>query len=298
MDITDRSPGRGPAPEAEDLLIRAAMEQAAEGVPPLPDLVPVALVQGRRRRTRARAAVGAGVASAVALGVFGVALPMWGPGGGSQEARTGSAASRTTTATPSPTTARPALKPVHVEPTDGETPMADLPAAERARQEEFQQQVAVLLGELFHEQLGAVRPVDLAVNRYQGGSDGNTFPLIFSVRPKGDPGDIGADPACVDNPLKGFRCRTAMLPGGIKVRAVTAEGNGNGSQTITGVDLKFTYGTSTVRLSVAGDDSSMVSAPVTVEQLAAAAGDPRFMALVKYADAHPMEDKEHSVRGG
>ncbi|MEU1467419.1 hypothetical protein ABZ434_04260 [Streptomyces sp. NPDC005761] len=294
--FTDRSPGRGPDPEAEDLLIRVAMEQAAEGVPALPDLVPVALVQGRRRRNRARAAVGAGVTGVVALGVFGAVLPMWGSGGGSQPSRTGSVASQPTSAAPSPTTSR-APVPVHVEPTAGETPMAALPAAERSRQEEFQRQAAALLDELLPE-LGTVRPVDLAVNLYQGGSDGNTFPLVFSVRPQPGSGAVPADPPCHDIPSKGFRCRTAMLPGGIKVRATSAEGNESGGRTITGVDVRFVYRDSTVRLSVDGDDSSMVSAPVTVSQLAAVAGDSRFLELVKYADGHPMEDKEHTVRGG
>ncbi|WP_393059841.1 hypothetical protein [Streptomyces sp. LN549] len=300
MDMfTDRSPGRGPDTDAQDLLVRAAMEQAAESAPSLPDLVPVALVQGRRRRVRARAAVGAGVTGVVALGVFGALLPMWGSGGGAQTARTGSAASQTTTATPSPAaTGRPAPTPVHIEPTAGETSMADLPPAERARQEEFQRQVAVLLDELLPERLGTVRPVDLAVNRYQGGSDGNTFPVIFSVRPQADPGDAGADPACKDTPSKGFRCRTALLPGGIRVRSFSAVGNQKGSQAITGVELSFTYGSSRVRLSVDGDDSSMVSAPVNVDQLLHVVRDSRFLKLVKYADGHPMEDKEHSVRGG
>ncbi|WP_406100148.1 hypothetical protein [Streptomyces sp. NBC_01013] len=293
---TDRSPGRGPGPGAEALLIRAAMEETAESAPSLPDLVPVALVQGRRRRNRARA-VGAGVTGVVALGVFGALLPMWGSGGDAQTARTGSAASQT--ATPSPAaTGRPAPTPVHIEPTAGETSMADLPPAERARQEEFQQQVAVLLDELLPARLGTVRPVDLAVDRYQGGSDGNTFPVIFSVRPQADPGDAGADPPCQDTPSKGFRCRTVMLPDGIKVRSFSAVGNQKGSQAITGVGLSFTYGRSSVRLSVDGDDSSMVSAPVTVDQLLHAARDPRTLKLVKYADGHPMEDKEHSVRGG
>lgn len=302
MDMEmDRSPGRGPDPGAEELLIRVAMERTAEGAPSPPDLVPAALAQGRRRRARARATVGAGVTGVVALGVFGVALPMWGTGGGTQQAHTGSVASQSTIATqaPSPTSApRPVPKPVHIEPSAGETSMADLPAAERLRQEEFQQHVAVLLGELLREQFDAVRPVDLAVSRFQGEVGGNTFPVVFSVRPQGDPEYLGANPVCRDNPLRGFRCKTAMLPGGIKVRAITAEGNGNGAQTLTGVDLKFTYGTSTVRLTVDGDDASMVSAPVTADQLLGAAGDSRFLKLVQYADGHPMEDKEHSVRGG
>lgn len=308
MDMfTDRSSGPGsgpgPGPGAEDQLIRVAMEQAAEGAPPLPDLVPVALVQGRRRRTRARAALGAGVTGVVALGVFGVALPMWGAGGGTQPARTGTDSSQTTTATPSPAASdRPVPKPVHVEPTDGETPMADLPAAERTRQEEFQLKVAVLLDELLHEQLGAVRPVDVAVRRYQGGSGtpgGNTFPVVLSVRPQADPGtpDDAKSP-CHDDPRRHMQCMTVTLPGGIKARAFTWEGNGNGAQTLTSVDLLFTYGNSTVRFSVSGDDASMVSSPVTADQLVAVARDSRFMELVKYADGQPMEDKERIIIGG
>ncbi|MFI6861824.1 hypothetical protein ACIBKZ_18315 [Streptomyces sp. NPDC050421] len=297
--FTDRSPGRSPDPDAENLLIRAAMEQAADSAPSLPDLVPVALTQGRRRRHRARAALGAGVTGAVALGVFGVALPTW--GAGAHRTQTGSAASQSMTVAPPPSpvaTARPAPVPVHIEPSAGEAGMADLPEAERMRQEEFQLQTAVLLDELLHEQLGTVRPVDLVVSRYQGESHGNTFPVLFSVRPKADPGDTRSELPCRDIPSKKFHCRTARLPGGIEVRAMTAEGNGTGSRTLTGVDLTFAYGTSTVRLSVSGDDSSMVSAPVTVGQLLEAARDSRFMKLVQYADRHPMEDKEHSVRGG
>ncbi|MFD8686867.1 hypothetical protein [Streptomyces sp. NPDC059651] len=298
--FTDRSSGPGAGPEAEDRLIRAAMEQAAEGAPPPPDLVPVALVRGRRRRTRARVALGAGVTGVVALGVLGVSLPMWGAGGGTQPARTGSVATQPTTAAPSPAASdRPVPKPLHIEPTDGETPMADLPAAERARQEEFQLKAAEVLDSFLHEQLGAVRPVDLAVNRFQGGSGGNTFPVLFSVKPKADSGDPGGGPTprCRSS-VKGLQCRMVTLPGGIEARAISAEGNSDGSRTITGVDLTFRYGDSTVRLSVDGDDSSMVSSPVTVDQLIDVARDSEFLKLVKYADGQPMEEKEHYILGG
>ncbi|WP_326658698.1 hypothetical protein [Streptomyces sp. NBC_00385] len=302
--FTDRSPGRGPDPEADDLLIRAAMEQAADGAPALPDLVPVALVQGRRRRNRARATVGAGVTGVLALGVFGAVVSMWSPEGGTQPTGTWSAASQSTTVSPPPSpaateTPQPVRTPVHIEPTPGETGMADLPPAERARQEQFQQQAAALLDELLPGRLGTVRPVDLAVNRYQAGRDGNTFPVIFSVRPKAAPGEATpADPPCRDIPSKGLRCRSAMLPGGIAFRSVTAVGDTKESYSITSVDLRFGYGDSTVRLSVGGDDSTMVSAPVNAEQLVTAVSDSRFLELVKYADSHPMEDKEHTVRGG
>lgn len=313
MDMfTDRSPGRGPDPEADDLLIRAAMKQAVEGAPALPDLVPVALAQGRRRRNRARAAVGAGVTGVVALGVFGAVVSMWGGDGGTQPTQTWSAASQSTAVSPPPSPAvspppaptateapRPVPTPVHIEPDPGESSMADLPTAERLRQEEFQLQAAALLDELFPRRLGPVRPVDLAVSQYRAGQDGNTFPVIFSVRPKAAPsGAAPADPPCRDIPSKGLRCRSVTLPDGITFRSVTVAGDAKESPTVTDVDIRFSYGVSTVRLSVDGDHSSMVSAPVNSDQLLAVARDSRFMELVKYADRHPMEDKEHSVRGG
>lgn len=45
-------------------------------------------------------------------------------------------------------------------------------------------------------------------------------------------------------------------------------------------------------------DSAMVSAPVTVDQLLHVARDDRFLHLVRYADAFPMEPKQESVHAG
>lgn len=308
--FTDSSSGGETAGEDGVPLVRVAMERAAEGAPPLPDLVPAAVAQGRSRRTRARAAVGAGVSAVVALGVFGATLPLWGAdeGGAARPARSWSAAARAAEATPpsateaTPPTATEAPRavrpPVHVEPGPGESSMADLPAAERARQESFQQKVARLLDELLPRGLGTVHPVDLAVSRYQTAEDGSTFPVVLSVRRRGD-GDEGPEaPPCRDNPAKGFQCKQAMLPGGLKARAVTAVGNSRGSQTITGVDVTFDYRDSAVRLAVTGDDTTMVSAPVTADQLLAVAADARFLELVAYADSRPMEEKDGAIRGG
>lgn len=306
--FTDSSSGGEPAGEDGVPLVRVAMERAAEGAPPLPDLVPAAVAQGRSRRTRARAAAGAGVTAVVALGVFGATLPLWGAdeGGAVRPARSWSAAARATEATPPTVTEAPRAdrSPVHVEPSPGESSMADLPAAERARQESFQQKVARLLDELLPRGFGTVRPVDLAVSRYQAAEDRSTFPVVLSVRPRGDAGE-GPEPlACRDNPVKGFQCKQATLPGGLKARAITAAVGSSGaqgarrSQTVTGVDVTFHYRDSAVRLSVTGDDSTMVSAPVSADELLAVAADARFLELVAYADSHPMEEKEGAIRGG
>lgn len=313
MDMSsDRFPGRAPdkgaaeAAEAEILLIRAAMEQATDGAPALPDLVPAALVQGHRRRTRARAAIGAAVTGVVALGVLGAVLPMWGGSGGTEPARTWSAASQRTSIAPSPmptnapspvSTDTPQPPSVHVEPSPGQSSMADLPAAERARQEEFQRHVALLLGELL-PQVGPVHPVDLTVSQYQAERGGNVFPVVFSVRTESDRSVAPQEGPCRNHPDRKLRCKRAVLPGGIEAHAVTVVTDPEGSPASTSTIVRFTYGDSTVALSVDGDEDTREPSPVTADQLLAVAGNPRFLNLVKYAAQHPMESKEYADRVG
>ncbi|MFF1919109.1 hypothetical protein ACFVW8_00835 [Streptomyces sp. NPDC058221] len=316
---SDRFPRRGPDEEAEALLIRAAMEQATDGAPALPDLVPAALVQGRSRRVRARAAIGAGVTGVVALGVLGAVLPVWGGGGsvGAEPAGTWSAASRGARIPPSavpsvpaapvttaPSWVAPTDSPLpsrlHIAPSPGQSSMADLPDAERVRQEGFQQEAAALLDKLLPPEFGPVRPVDLAVSRYQGGADGKAFPLVFSVRPMGTPGGGAApgQPPCRDDLDKKVRCRTATLPGGIEARAVTTASRPRQSQSVTTTVVRFAYGDSSVALSVGGDTTTKTSPPVSVGELLGVAGNDRFLDLVKYADEHSMETKESAERVG
>ncbi|MFJ4502988.1 hypothetical protein [Streptomyces sp. NPDC088864] len=289
----DDVPGGEPGREDEERLVRTAMERVTDSAPPLPDLVPFALVQGRRRRSRARAAIGAGAVAVVVLGLCGAALPLWGGDGGGKPVYEGTVAAQ-----PTPVdTSVPVRPPVHIEPSPGESSMADLPADELSRQTVFQNEAAGVLEDLLPDAVAPVRPVDLAVSRYQGGPDGPVFPIVFSVRPMG-PGAVPSDPPCEDEPDKGLRCREATLPDGITVRAVTTAGDEREGRTVTGVTARFTYGHSRVTLSVRGDDEAMVSAPVTAEQLLDVVRDKQFMELVAYADAKPMEPKENVVRGG
>ncbi|MFJ9678080.1 hypothetical protein ACIRP2_08495 [Streptomyces sp. NPDC101194] len=303
--------------ETEDRLIREAMAEAAEGAPPLPDLVPVALAMGRRRRIRARAAIGGGMVGVVALGVFGATLPSWGTGAGSGDgtAQVGapSPVPSPSYATPSPVRTAPTpgfpepipsytgptRTPAHVEPTPGESSMADLPAPERGRQEKFQQQAAAVLDELLPAAFGTVRPVDLTVSRYQGGSGGHVFPVVFSVRPTAGPSDSPQKPCPYDpEKEKKYRCEQVTLLDGIVARAVTTTDSSKGRKHVVGVDISFVYRDSTVVLSADGDDSAAVSAPVTADQLLHVARDDRFLRLVRYAEAFPMEPKQESVHEG
>ncbi|MFF3258738.1 hypothetical protein ACFYWO_06115 [Streptomyces sp. NPDC002932] len=333
---SDRFPGRaaeegaGAAPEAEvaeTLLIRAAMEQATDGAPTLPDLVPGALVQGHRRRTRARATIGAVVTGVVALGVLGAVLPLWnGNGsGGTEPARTWSAASRPTGIAPTPSpenapTSTPTNVPspassdpvspvptdapelpepstVHIQPSPGQSSIADLPAAERVRQQKFQRHVALLLGELLPRKVGPVHPVDLAVSQYQAGVGGEIYPVVVSVRPESGRSVAPQEAPCPQYPGGLPHCKRAPLPGGIEAQAVTSVAGPDGSPAARTL-VRFTYGDSAVALSVGGDDGTGGPSPVTADQLLAVAGDSRFLELVKYAAAHPMESKEYADRVG
>lgn len=290
----DPAPGDEPGRDEDELLVRSAMERATDGAPPLPDLVPGALVRGRRRRARARATIGATATAIVGLGVLGAALPVW--GGGGEPVRGWSAASQTSPV-PTPTSVPvPAL--VHIEPSPGESSMADLPPDELSRQRVFQYEAAGVLETLLPKALAPVRPVDIAVNRYQGGVDGPVFPITFSVRPLAKGKAARADPPCLDVAVKGLRCDEVSLPGGIMAQAITAAGNAEGGKTITGVTVRFVYGHSRVTLTVGGDADAMVSAPVTADGLLAVARDAQFMEMVAYADARPMEAREGSVREG
>ncbi|MGC5411217.1 hypothetical protein ACPXCX_47220, partial [Streptomyces sp. DT225] len=151
---------------------------------------------------------------------------------------------------------------------------------------------------LLPKALAPVRPVDIAVNRYQGGAESPVFPLTFSVRPLATGKAARADRACLDVAVKHLRCDEVSLPGGIMAQAITAAGNAEGGKTITGVTVRFRYGHSRVTLAVGGDTDAMVSAPVTADDLLAVARDAQFIEMVAYADERPMESKEGSVRGG
>ncbi|MFC0600648.1 hypothetical protein [Streptomyces palmae] len=275
--------------ESEERLVREAMAEAAEGAPPLPDLVPVALAVGRARRARARAAIGGGMVGVVALGVFGAMLPSWGTAS--------PVSARPTTGAPAPTSlhAGPRRAPVHIQPTPGESSMADLPAAERKRQEEFQQQAAAVLNELLPAAFGTVRPVDLAVSRYQGSSGDHVFPVVFSVRPTGG---LAQEPPCQDVPAAKYQCERVNLMDGMTAHAITSTGISKGGKEVVGVSVSFVFKDSTVVLSADGDDSAAVSAPVTADQLLRVARDERFLRLVRYAEASPMEPRQESAHGG
>ncbi|MFJ3516601.1 hypothetical protein [Streptomyces sp. NPDC090131] len=269
---------------AAALLVRDAMDRATAELPAMTDLVGPARAQGLRRRARVRAAIGGAVLAVAGLGLAGAFVL---PGDGDKGA-TGSpgvidvAAPPTTSSGPPP--------PIHLEPSPGESSMADLPPAERARQENFQNQAVGVLQQLLPPSVGTVQRIDLNVRHYQGTKDGKAFHILFSVRPF-EPGT--AHQAC--RAIKGTVCSKATLPGGIEADAWTSPiNNGN----VTESRVWFRYGTSSVSLSVGPHDASNTSAPVTAQQLLDLAKSTAFLDLVKAADRDPVEEMQRTAPAG
>ena len=271
------------------LLVRDAMDRASDDLPPLPDLVGPALTEGRRRRFRTRLAIASGLLTVAAIGTAGAVAGL--PGGGHTAPAAPAATVSPSPPHPSTVSPAPSFPPIHIEPSPGEKSMADLPEAERARQEGFQQQAVGVLQELLPEGIGTVQRTDLDVTRYQVTKGEKEFVLIFSVRP-GDPSR--SQKPCLDA-VKGMVCKKATLPGGIEAEATTAPMN---SGEVTGTWVSFHYGSSDVSLWLNPHDASNTSAPVTNDQLLAVAADPAFLDLIRVADERPMEEKQTSIPGG
>ncbi|MET9571971.1 hypothetical protein ACFYNW_30620 [Streptomyces virginiae] len=257
------------------LLVREAMERATGELPALMDLAGPARAEGGRRKARVRVAIGAGVLAVATLGAVTASML---PGGGPQRPV------EAVVAAPPQSSAPP--QPLHIEPTPGESSMADLPAAERTRQENFQDQAVGVLQRLLPPTVGTVQRTDLRVNFYQATKDGKAFPLIFSVRPSSE-----QPQPCRE--VRGRVCAKATLPGGIEAHASTIP-----TGAVTETEVSFRYGTCNVRLSVFPHEASNTSAPVNPAQLLEVAKAPAFLDLVKAAAAQPMEKEQRSIPGG
>ncbi|MFD6111601.1 hypothetical protein ACFWG0_16010 [Streptomyces yangpuensis] len=258
------------------LLVREAMDRATAELPALMDLSGPARTEGSRRRARVRVAIGAGVLAVATLGAATASLL---PGDS-----TGRGPVEVVIAAPPSPTAPP--QPVHIEPTPGESSMADLPPAERARQENFQDRAVGVLQSLLPPTVGTVQRTDLKVNFYRATKDGKAFPLIFSVRPSGE-----KPSPCQE--IRGRVCAKATLPGGIEAHASTIP-----TGTVTETEVSFRYGTCNVRLSLFPDEAANASAPVTPAQLLDVAKAPAFLDLVRAAEAQPLEKEQRSIPGG
>ncbi|NML50222.1 hypothetical protein HHL19_11165 [Streptomyces sp. R302] len=265
--------------------LRDALERAAEELPPLPDLVPVAVREGRRRRARARFATAATAFGVVTAGALGLTLL---PGGGPAPAMPAAPPSSPGTSA-GPGAGYP---PVVVEETPGVTPPDNpdgLSPAERERRAVHQQRVAALLDELLPAKVTEIRPVKDEVAVYRITADGKPFRMVVSVRPTDDE----ALKECPNLPEHKVVCEAVTFDGDREADLLSMPVNQPGTFASY---VNFLYGGSRVQLGVEPDD---VTSPLTPRQLLAVAEDPRFLDLVEAADAQPMETKAPpAVKGG
>ncbi|MFD0148344.1 hypothetical protein ACWGQ4_16540 [Streptomyces sp. NPDC055721] len=250
-------------------LLRDAMARTADGLPPLPDLAPLAVREGRRRRARSRFAVGTAAFGVVTAGALGLTLlPQAGPG-----------TVVPTVSTPVAGGAKTSYPPVVLEETPGVTPPDDtegLPPAERERRAQHQQKMAALLDELLPATITGINPVKDRTPKYRITAGGETFRMVVSVRPADDLSlrvcaNKPNDPGC-----EGLRLWSFIELGGR-------------------VSTQHMYRNSWVELTVY---AGKAEAPVTARHLLDVAKDPRFLELVKDADARPMESKEPPLPSG
>ncbi|MFE9133679.1 hypothetical protein [Streptomyces sp. NPDC007355] len=270
-------------------LLRTTMERAVDDLPPLPDLVPPAVREGRRRRTRARIAIVTTAFGAVTAGALGLTMLPGPDEGVTMPAAVPSSPGASTSTGPAASTT---YAPVTIEVTPGVTPPDNpdgLPEAERERRAAHQQRVAALLDELLPATVTEIRPVKDEVAVYRIASGGETFRMTVSVRPSADE----ALRPCEDVPVKGFHCEEVTFDGNREAQLVSMPVN---REETLGSYLNFLYGGSRVLLSV---DPERVTAPVSPRQLLTVARDPRFLDLVRYADADPVETQAPpAVEGG
>ncbi|WP_329117362.1 hypothetical protein [Streptomyces sp. NBC_01353] len=264
-------------------LLKSAMDRTTEDLPPLPDLAPVAIVQGRRRRARARLAAVGGVFGTVTAAALGLTL-LPGPGTG--------------VAMPAaPPVAFPSAyhTPVRLSPTPGQDAPEPETGAEAERRAQFQQQASALLDELLPATVTEIRPVEGQVSLYRITSAGRTFTATLSVRPAdGEP----LQP-CRNIPSKRTKCENEDLGEGRTAQVYAMPVN---ELDTMGAMVRFAYGRSHVLFSVDPSEKAggvaAASAPVTADQLLAVARDDRFTNLVKYADENPVQEKSTPVSGG
>ncbi|WP_318212381.1 MULTISPECIES: hypothetical protein [unclassified Streptomyces] len=251
----------------DTVLLRDAMDRTTDGLPPLPDLAPLAVREGRRRRARARIAVATTAFGVVTAGALGLTLlPGTNVPGVSTPADGGSNAS---------------YPPVVVPDAPGLPPRDDpakLSEAERERRARHQQRVAALLDETLPAKITGISPVQDRPAEYRITADGETFRMVVSVRPDAN----GFPRYCENLPEDRPACEedTQLRTGGI-----------SDMPTIK-VTTQYWYRRSWVHIAVY---AGKVEVPVRANHLFAVARDPRFLELVKEADARPMEAKEPTL---
>ncbi|MFD5321609.1 hypothetical protein [Streptomyces sp. NPDC127098] len=231
---------------AEEPELRRAMEHAVGGLAPPVDLVPGALLLGRRRRARARlATAGGGVAAAALATVLAVGFV---PPGDDDMVAEPPASTATEPGLPGPTVSTP-------------VPSQDNPES-HARAVDYRARVSALLSELLPG-VGAVSATDYDIARYRGvtGSDA-AYQITFSATPDADP-----DAWRCEASESTETCTELQLSGGTPA-AVRTTPDG---QSAAGLRVVFPYSGTEATVAVAADSGEEGALPVDVADLTAVA---------------------------
>ncbi|MDT0323617.1 hypothetical protein [Streptomyces millisiae] len=231
---------------AEEPELRRAMEHAVGGLAPPVDLVPGALLLGRRRRARARlATAGGGVAVAALATVLGVGFV---PPGDDAVVAEPPASTATEPGLPGPTVSTPVPTPNNAE--------------SHARAVDYRARVAALLDELLPG-LGAVSATDYDIARYRAmtGSDA-AYQITFSATP-----EVDANTGRCAASESAETCTELQLSDGTPAAVRTTPGG----QSAAGLRVVFSYGGTEATVAVDADSGEEGALPVDVADLTAVA---------------------------
>ncbi|MGC0419246.1 hypothetical protein [Embleya sp. AB8] len=302
--------------DSADRELRMVLDRATAELPPLPDLVPGAVRQGRRRRLRSRAVLGAAVLGSVAA----VAVPtlLLAPLGGGSET-TGAGSSQSTGELPlvpanwpanqplaAPTKAYPTVQVTETAKPGDRTKPPKLTREQTELRYAFKQKVADVLSKLLPANAGEIRvPLD-GPQDYLLVSGDKTYTITFRVdvppadaanaAPSQRPsvGRDGGSPAgqpngsCAEmsvgqgSKISEIGCTEGKLPDGTPIsvfgRSSVREGT-VGPATPTTV---FNYHEVGVALALLADAKSNTAPAVSNEQLVKVVTDSTFLQLVDF----------------
>ncbi|MFI6586549.1 hypothetical protein [Embleya sp. NPDC050493] len=301
--------------DSGDREFRMVLDRATAELPPLPDLVPGAVRQGRRRRLRSRAMIGVvGAASVAAIAAPTLLLAPW---AGGDTGRAGSSRPGELPLNPAnwptdqplaaPTTAYPT---VHVTPTrEGRT--GEPTRAEVELRYAFKQKVADVITKLLPPDAGRIVIPDNSVNAFRLVAGDRTYNFTVRVDPPTPAADetglangpAGSNAVAGNKPCSArlpqnppVPCADGRLPDGsaISVGHISAAKGAGPSGIKEGPPppstpiAHFAYHGAEVMFTLFRDERTDSAPPVSNEQVLRVVTDPTFLEVVDFWRTQPI----------
>lgn len=275
------------------------LDRATIELPPLPDLVPGAVRQGRRRRLRARALIGVvGVASVAAIAAPTLLLAPW---AGSDTGREGSSQPGELPLHPAnwptdqplaaPTTAYPTM---HVTPTKkGKT--RQFTRSEVELRYAFKQKLADVITKLLPPDVGRIVIPDNSVNAYRLVSGDESYQITVrvdlpAVPAEARPGGAWSMPCAErESQTPALPCVDGRLPDGTLISVGNIAPDAGSTSPAIPI-ANFGYHGAEVFFGMLSDVRTHAAPPVTSEQVARLVSDPTFLEAVDFWRTQPVAD--------